>query len=145
MNQDGSLPVGGPGDRAAVDTIVSQLNDIVRELQGRPIDPDDNYFTAGLDSSTVVKLHALLIRRLDVWVPVVELYRHPTLRRTAARIHEAREAMARDAAQRSGTPAAAPTGSTPGQSGRRAAGEQPRAGASRREIRAQIRRDGMAR
>jgi Phosphopantetheine attachment site. len=110
MNQDGSLPVGGPGDRAAVDTIVSQLNDIVRELQGRPIDPDDNYFTAGLDSSTVVKLHALLIRRLDVWVPVVELYRHPTLRRTAARIHEAREAMARDAAQRSGTPAAAPTG-----------------------------------
>jgi aryl carrier-like protein len=146
MSQDGHSTVGGSSDGLTAEATVDQLNEMVRELLGHPIDPDDNYFTAGLDSATVVKLHTLMTRRLDVWVPVMGLFRRPTLRRTAAWIVEARAAVARDeAAGRPVTPVTDRAGPSDAQSGAPVPEPARRTTSSRREIRAQIRRDGAGR
>ncbi|MBO4207515.1 acyl carrier protein [Micromonospora echinofusca] len=138
MSQDGPSTTGAPLAGASVETVVDLLNSMVAELLGQPIDPDDNYFTAGLDSAAVVRLHTLMVKRLELWVPVMGLFRRPTLRRTAEWLVEARAAVERDEATRN---APAPTtGQAPP-----AAGRPPGPALSRREIRAQIRRDGTTR
>ncbi|MEH1015822.1 acyl carrier protein [Micromonospora sp. CPCC 206060] len=118
--------------------MVDLLNTMVAELLGHPIDPDDNYFTAGLDSATVVRLHTLMIKRLEMWVPVMGLFRRPTLRRTAEWLVEARAAVERDEAARRADPPATDRAEP-------AAGRSAGQSVSRRDIRAQIRRDGTAR
>lgn len=122
------------------DDVLRQLDALVREIVGHPVDPDENYFTAGLDSLAVTKLHTLLTRRLGVTLPVMALFRRPTLRATATAVVARRAA---DEATRSGKtiddahPAAAePQDPVPG-AGARPAG----AALSRREIRERIRRD----
>ncbi len=127
------------------DEVLRQLDALVREIVGRPIDPDANYFTAGLDSLAVTKLHTLLSRRLDVTLPVMALFRRPTLRATADAVVARRAADAAASAKThvddraDGRAAAAAAGETaPGT--RRPGG----AAASRREIRERIRRDGTA-
>lgn len=142
MSQDGSSTTLGPDE--SPDAIVERLNAMVGELLGRPIGPDDNYFTAGLDSATVVKLHTLMTHRLQILVPVMALFRNPTLRRTAAVVVAARAALARDKA--AGRPASTPL---PVDGGRHPLNHAPeptrRAASSRREIRDRIRRDGATR
>lgn len=128
------MTTGSPGPAAEHDTdaVLAQLDALVLEILGRRIDPDANYFTAGLDSLTVTKLHTLLINRLDVYLPVMALFRRPTLRGTAERVVAAREALARDeAAGRTVAPPARTGPATPAPAG---------GAASRREIRARIRR-----
>ncbi|GIJ56365.1 acyl carrier protein [Virgisporangium aurantiacum] len=81
------------------DEVLRQLDALVREIVGHPVDPDENYFTAGLDSLAVTKLHTLLTRRLGVTLPVMALFRRPTLRATATAVVARRAA---DEATRSG-------------------------------------------
>jgi aryl carrier-like protein len=145
VRDDGLPPAGrtavttgssGPAAHQDPDAVLAQLDALVREILGRAIDPDVNYFSAGLDSLAVTKLHTLLTRRLDVRLPVMTLFRRPTLRGTAERVVAARAALARDeAAGRTAGPPARPE-PVPGP-GTAAPAD---GAASRREIRARIRR-----
>jgi aryl carrier-like protein len=131
-----------------VEEVLRHLDALVREIVGRPVDPDENYFTAGLDSLAVTKLHALLTRRLDVNLPVMALFRRPTLRATATAVVARRAA---DAAARAGdsgndghATTAEPGGGAPG--ARTSTPARPDgAAAARREIRERIRRSGTTR
>lgn len=130
------------------DEVLRQLDALVREIVGRPVDPDTNYFAAGLDSLAVTKLHTLLTRRLEVTLPVMALFRQPTLRATAAAVVARRAADAAASAKALAgdgrtTPAASPD---PAPGARSTAPARPGgAAASRREIRERIRRDGTDR
>lgn len=99
---------------------------MITELLDSPVDADANFFTAGLNSLKVTRLHRLLCTRLAVDVPVTSLFSHPTARGVAAIVVDTRAATA----QRPQAPAAQPPRPT---------------GRSRQEIRAQLRRDLEAR
>jgi aryl carrier-like protein len=124
-----------------VDEVLDQLDALVREIVGRGVDPDENYFTAGLDSLAVTKLHTLLTRRLEVTLPVMALFRRPTLRATATAVLARRAADAAASAQAGRGDARAAAGPGDVRPGPRPGG----AAASRREIRERIRRDGSTR
>ncbi len=51
--------------------------------------PDDNFFEIGGHSLLVVRAHALLTERLDVQIPVVDLFRFPTIRTLARHLRSA--------------------------------------------------------
>lgn len=125
------------------DDVLRQLDAIVQEIVGHPVDPDANYFTAGLDSLAVTKLHTLLTRRLEVTLPVMALFRRPTLRATAAAV-VARRAADQAAPQRQQhgdghSAAAVPDAHVPAPRPPEPA-RPSGAAASRREIRERIRR-----
>ncbi|MBQ0983202.1 AMP-binding protein [Streptomyces sp. F63] len=72
---------------AAVDTAGQdggRLAALAREVLGRDLGPDENFFDAGLTSIGLVRLHGLLRERLGLDVPVTELFARPTLSRLAA-------------------------------------------------------------
>lgn len=92
--------------------------ELVERRLGRPLDPDLNFFEAGLDSLALVELHDEIIAALGVDLPATALFTHPNL-----------AALGRLLAQ-GGAPARA-------DAGRR----RPVAG-SRRDIRARLREDG---
>jgi aryl carrier-like protein len=122
------------------DEVLRQLDALVREIVGHAVDPDENYFTAGLDSLAVTKLHTLLTRRLGVTLPAMALFRRPTLRATATAVvarRAADEATLRRKCIDDAHPAAAePQDPVPG-----AGATAPGRPVSRREIRERIRRD----
>jgi aryl carrier-like protein len=125
------------------DEVLRQLDALVCEIVGHPVDPDENYFTAGLDSLSVTKLHTLLTRRLGVTLPVMALFRRPTLRATATAVvarRAADEAALRKKQQEDAQPVAPePQATTPApRTG--APTRDGGAAASRREIRERIRR-----
>ena len=108
----------GTGAARSAEQVAARLTDLVRELTGRDVGPDDNFFDAGLTSMTVARLRTLVQRRLGVSLPVVLLFEHPTITSAAARIAQAGDAP---------PPVRPPT-------------PERRTGGSRREIRDRIRR-----
>ena len=124
------------------DEVLRQLDALVREIVGHPVDPDENYFTAGLDSLAVTKLHTLLTRRLGVTLPAMALFRRPTLRATANAVVARRAAARSKEMQGDAHPAAAePHSPVPEARTPPPAGPAGGAAASRREIRERIRRN----
>ncbi|MPZ25915.1 MAG: hypothetical protein GEV12_05560 [Micromonosporaceae bacterium] len=114
------------GQELTTEAVADQINEIVKELLGRRIDLDENFFEAGLNSLSVTKLHALISKRLGTQIPEVGLFSHPNLRGAAALVVDA----------------TGPTSQVP----RDAASDRTRRSASsRREIRARLRRDGETR
>lgn len=121
MSQPGGPAAGEPARSLTTESVTVQIGDIVEELLGRRIDPDQNFFEAGLSSLTVTRLQALVSRRLGVEIPETGLFSHPNLRGVAALVVAAEEVV---------TPPARVT--TP---------ERPRRAAdARRDIRAGLRR-----
>src|SRR5262245_21334715 len=49
-------------------------------LGSSEIGPDDNFFDVGGTSLQAVKLHLLLQQRLNVEVPILALFQHPSVR-----------------------------------------------------------------
>ncbi|MFE3455656.1 acyl carrier protein [Nonomuraea sp. NPDC059194] len=92
--------------------------ELVERRLGRPLDPDLNFFEAGLDSLALVELHDEITGTLGVDLPATALFTHPNL-----------EALGRLIAQ----------GSAPA---RGDAGRRRPVGGSRRDIRARLREDG---
>ncbi|MFD1931108.1 acyl carrier protein [Nonomuraea mangrovi] len=92
--------------------------ELVERRLGRPLDPDLNFFEAGLDSLSLVELHDEITTTLGVDLPATALFTHPNL-----------VALGRLIAQGS-APARADTGR-----------RRPITG-SRRDIRARLREDG---
>ncbi|GAA0743707.1 AMP-binding protein [Dactylosporangium roseum] len=74
-------PVRDAVGAAAPGTALAQrLSALVRSLLGHPIDPDENFFDAGMTSMTLVRFHAGLVRELRLELPVTVLFTHVTLR-----------------------------------------------------------------
>jgi acyl carrier protein len=122
LSHDRQSAMGKPAGNLTTEAVADQIGELVKEVLGRDIDPDENYFEAGLNSLTVVRLHTLMTKRLDVHVPVMALFRHPNVRGTAALVVESR----------------APHAERPVD--RLTKDRDERAAGSRREIRARIRR-----
>ncbi len=113
------------GGGLTLDQATDRLTAMISELTGRDVGPDENFFEAGLNSMAVARLRTLVNRRLDVAVPAMAFFEHPTVRAAARRIVQAGVPNA---------PASEAAGGTP----------PPRTAASRREIRDRIRRGGPA-
>ncbi|MFJ2796337.1 AMP-binding protein [Streptomyces sp. NPDC087290] len=95
----------------------AELAGLAREVLGRELSDDENFFDAGLTSIGLVRLHELLRERLGVDLPVTELFARPTLGRLAAVLRPspdrtpARRTRARRenaTAERTGYPPSAP-------------------------------------
>ncbi|WP_327085651.1 acyl carrier protein [Nonomuraea sp. NBC_01738] len=91
---------------------------IIERRLGRALDPELNFFEAGLDSLALVELHEEIVRELAVELPVTALFTHPNL-----------TALARLLAQGSAPP-------RPDTARRRVAG------GGRRDVRSRLREDG---
>jgi aryl carrier-like protein len=46
---------------------------------GRPVRPGENFFEAGLQSATLVRLHEWMCREFGLTVPVTTLFQYPNL------------------------------------------------------------------
>jgi acyl carrier protein len=68
-------------DEAAVRALLDELIDTTTGLR---LPADANFFEAGIDSQTLVRLHAALEGRLAREVPLTDLFKYPN-RRTLAR------------------------------------------------------------
>ncbi|MFD7068307.1 condensation domain-containing protein [Streptomyces sp. NPDC059913] len=62
----------------------AELVGLAREVLGRELSDDENFFDAGLTSIGLVRLHELLRERLGLDLPVTELFARPTLRQLTA-------------------------------------------------------------
>jgi hypothetical protein len=73
-----------PGDPAAPLTegerALAAIEDTIREVLGRTIGPDENFFDAGLTSLSLVQLHEVSTRELSIALPVTAMFAHPNLR-----------------------------------------------------------------
>ncbi|GIH91284.1 acyl carrier protein [Planobispora siamensis] len=92
--------------------------ELVERRLGRPLDPDLNFFEAGLNSLTLVELHDDITTALGVDLPATALFTHPNL-----------AALSRLIAQGGGQARAETTRRRP-------------VTGSRRDIRARLREDG---
>lgn len=108
-----SRPTGNQQDDSA-----DKVAAIVERRLGRALDPELNFFEAGLDSLTLVELHEEITSTLGVELPVTAMFTHPNLR-----------ALGRLMAQ----------GAAPAKAD---AGRRRAVGGSRRDVRARIREDG---
>ncbi|PRQ06480.1 hybrid non-ribosomal peptide synthetase/type I polyketide synthase [Enhygromyxa salina] len=67
----------GVADRPA---IASVLATIIREIVGvEQVDPEANFFELGAHSVHLVRIHAELHRQLGLELPLVDLFKHPTV------------------------------------------------------------------
>jgi non-ribosomal peptide synthetase component F/acyl carrier protein len=64
-------------------TIEAALCALCVELLGKPVNTHMNYFDVGFDSLMVLQLHALICKTLKVRLQPVDLYKYPTIKRTA--------------------------------------------------------------
>ncbi|MFI6510708.1 MULTISPECIES: acyl carrier protein [Streptosporangium] len=85
---------------------------------GRPVDPDENFFEAGLNSMALVELHADLTGVLGLDFPVTSMFTRPNVRALSRLVEGAQEPV------KSEPPRLRPVGG------------------SRRDVRSRIRRDG---
>lgn len=110
-------PPSRPGQRlSAADTVA----EMIESRLGRPVDPDENFFEAGLNSMALVELHADITGVLGIDIPVTSMFTRPNVRALGRLLEGPREPV-RDEPSR------------------------PRpAGGGRRDVRARIRRDGGA-
>ena len=65
---------------AELETLIGEL---ITELSGLSIDPEQSFFAAGLTSATVVALHQRLLARLPLDFDVTKLFKYPSMRALA--------------------------------------------------------------
>ncbi|MFC4117873.1 acyl carrier protein [Nonomuraea zeae] len=92
---------------------------LVERRLGRALDPDLNFFEAGLDSLALVALHEELTSTLGLSLPVTAMFTHPNLRALSHLITQGQAPARQDGARRRPL------------------------GGSRRDVRARIRKDGL--
>ncbi|MGI5489574.1 acyl carrier protein [Microtetraspora malaysiensis] len=91
---------------------------LVERRLGRVLDPDLNFFEAGLDSLALVELHEEITSTLGLSLPVTAMFTHPNLRALSHLITQGQAPARQDGARRRPL------------------------GGSRRDVRARIREDG---
>jgi acyl carrier protein len=62
---------------------IQRLTALLASLLGGEVAPDDNFFDLGLNSISLLNLHALLQRETGGRLPVTELFTHTTVRSLA--------------------------------------------------------------
>ncbi|MFF0305824.1 phosphopantetheine-binding protein [Streptosporangium sp. NPDC004379] len=175
----GSLPVG-PGDqhdggaRSVADVrgrpgrpvpIADRVTEMIESRLGRPLDPDENFFEAGLNSMALVELHADITGTFDIDIPVTAMFTRPNAKALGRLVESARADAPAPGSPASGTPAGgvpasgspapgssapgsptsgspaggAPVGGAPAQAGDDSSRPRP-SGGGRRDVRARIRR-----
>ncbi|MGC5014093.1 acyl carrier protein [Streptosporangium sp. DT93] len=97
-----------------------RVAEMIEARLGRPVDPDENFFEAGLNSMALVELHADLTGELGLDFPITSMFTRPNVRALSRLVEESRE----------------PVRSEPVATRVRAVG------GSRRDVRSRIRRDG---
>lgn len=102
------------------DHALATIENTIREVLGRPIGADENFFDAGLTSLALVQLHETCDRELTAELAVTDLFAYPNLRAL-------RGYLTRETNQSPGSPRAVDTGHVR------------RGGAARRELRRRIR------
>ncbi|GAB2479593.1 acyl carrier protein [Streptosporangium sandarakinum] len=166
----GSRPVDpgeqhGGGARGAADVrgrpgrpvpIADRVTGMIESRLGRPVDPDENFFEAGLNSMALVELHADITGTFEIDIPVTAMFTRPNARALGRLVESTRA----DAPAPGGPAAGSPTPGSPDLRGAPApgspAGGFPAGGASeqagddssrprpsgggRRDVRARIRR-----
>jgi non-ribosomal peptide synthetase component F/aryl carrier-like protein len=86
------LPGGTAGSPTAAKTRVPAdglLGVVLRQLQqllGRDVVADENFFEAGLNSISILRLHSHLVRELDAEIDVSDLFAYPSAATLARRI-----------------------------------------------------------
>ncbi|MER6830111.1 acyl carrier protein [Streptosporangium sp. NPDC000563] len=106
---------GRPGQRvSAADTVAG----MIEARLGRTVDPDENFFEAGLNSMALVELHADITGALGIDIPVTAMFARPNVRALSRLVAGAQEPVRSEPARPRPT------------------------GGSRRDVRARIRRDG---
>ncbi|MEU4403185.1 acyl carrier protein [Streptosporangium sp. NPDC023963] len=110
-------PPGPPGQRvSAADTVA----EMIEARLGRTVDPDENFFEAGLNSMALVELHADITGVLGIDIPVTSMFTRPNVRALSRLVEGAQEPVRSEPARLRPV------------------------GGSRRDVRARIRRDGGA-
>lgn len=113
-------PPGFPGQRVPAADRVAEM---IEARLGRPVDPDENFFEAGLNSMALVELHADLTGELGLDFPVTSMFTRPNVRALSRLVEEAREPAKQEPARNEPARLRA-------------------VGGSRRDVRSRIRRDG---
>jgi amino acid adenylation domain-containing protein len=70
---------GSPSSDRPPGAITDQIGDELNRLLGRPVGLEENFFDAGLNSITLLQLHALTTRTLGLTFPATAMFTHPTL------------------------------------------------------------------
>ncbi|MEU6741352.1 acyl carrier protein [Streptosporangium sandarakinum] len=124
--------------------IADRVTGMIESRLGRPVDPDENFFEAGLNSMALVELHADITGTFEIDIPVTAMFTRPNARALGRLVESARA----DAPAPGGpaTGSRAPGSPTPGSPPAGAPGQvgddpsRPRPSGGRRDIRARIRR-----
>ncbi|HEV8164216.1 MAG TPA: non-ribosomal peptide synthetase, partial [Actinomycetota bacterium] len=109
---------------------VAELSHLVREVIGRDLREHENFLDGGLNSISLVRLHALVTQRLAVQLPVTALFEHPNLAALARYLARA------DAGDGDGAPIGRDGG--PGRPAEPAAVAGPDAAQQRRQLRQRL-------
>ncbi|GGP76636.1 acyl carrier protein [Streptosporangium pseudovulgare] len=157
----GSRPVDpgeqhGGGARGAADVrgrpgrpvpIADRVTGMIESRLGRPVDPDENFFEAGLNSMALVELHADITGTFEIDIPVTAMFTRPNARALGRLVESARTGAGVPApgGPTGGSPApGSPTGGFPAGGAPEQAGDDPSrprpSGGGRRDVRARIRR-----
>jgi len=62
---------------------MASVNDHIGRILGRELPPDENFFDAGMNSITVLRLHTALSAALDTRITVTDLFTHTSVRALA--------------------------------------------------------------
>lgn len=68
--------------------LLTRLRGVADAALGRPMDVDANFFDAGLDSITLLRLHKLLVQELGRDLPVTALFSHPNIRALSTQLSD---------------------------------------------------------
>ncbi|GIH80014.1 acyl carrier protein [Planobispora longispora] len=80
--------------------LVAGLAELVERRLDRPLDPDLNFFEAGLNSLALVELHDEITTTLGIDLPATALFTHPNLAALARLIAQGGAPARADAARR---------------------------------------------
>jgi acyl-CoA synthetase (AMP-forming)/AMP-acid ligase II len=66
-----------PRDASRAEQLAGEITRLLRSVTGADVPRDENFFDAGLNSMTLVRLHALLCEQLATDFPVTAMFEHP--------------------------------------------------------------------
>ncbi|WP_326821524.1 acyl carrier protein [Streptosporangium sp. NBC_01756] len=109
---------GAPGRSGQVAGGADRVAAMIEARLGRAVDPDENFFEAGLNSMALVELHAEITGVFGIDIPVTSMFTRPNVRALSRLVEGSQEPGRNDLTRPRPT------------------------GGSRRDVRARIRRDG---
>ncbi|MGV9598927.1 acyl carrier protein [Streptosporangium sandarakinum] len=120
--------------------IADRVTGMIESRLGRPVDPDENFFEAGLNSMALVELHADITGTFGIDIPVTAMFTRPNARALGRLVESTRAGAPAPGGPDAGSPTpGSPVGGAP----ERAADDPSRSrpsGGGRRDVRARIRR-----